>query len=86
MVVSIGEEQQGCREDVVCEHLRVVLALLLNVNNKDLLNPETPLDEIVPLEHALDFPEWPALPDSVQVKPEFRVVHDVLFNVSSPCI
>jgi hypothetical protein len=44
VVVSIREEKQSGREDVVCEHLRVVLALLLNVDDENLLDPETPLN------------------------------------------
>jgi hypothetical protein len=84
VVVSIRQEQERGREDVVGEHLGEVLALLLNVDYKDLLDVKGPLDQIVPLENALDLPEWPAIPDAVQVEPKLRVVHDVLFNVSFP--
>jgi hypothetical protein len=84
VVVSIRQEQERGREDVVCEHLGEVLALLLNVDYEDLLDVKGPLGQVVPLENALDLPKWPAIPDAVQVEPKFRVVHDVLFNVSFP--
>ena len=63
---------------MVCEHLRVVFALFLDVNYKNLLDPETPLDEIVPFEQALNLAEGPAFPDGVQVQPEVGVIDDVL--------
>jgi hypothetical protein len=70
---------------VVCEHLSIILALLLDVDHEHLLDPETPLDEVIPLENTLDLPEWPAFPDAVEVQPEVRVVHDVLSGVSLEC-
>ena len=64
------------------KHLRVVLALFLNVDNENLLDPEAPLYKVVPLENAIDLTERPAFPDAVQVEPEVRVIHDVLPFVS----
>lgn len=61
------------------EHLHVILALRFNVDHQDLLDPEAPLDKVVPLEEAVGFSEGPALPDAVEIKPKFRMVHDVLF-------
>ena len=78
MEVTVGQAHERSSEDVVCEHLRIVLALLLNVDDENLLDPEAPLDEIVPLEQAVCFPERPAFPYGVEVQPKLRVVHDVL--------
>jgi hypothetical protein len=70
VIISIGKEQKRGREDVVCEHLRIILALLLNVNHEHLLYPETPLDKVVPLEDTFDFSEGPAFPDAMEIEPE----------------
>jgi hypothetical protein len=78
VVVSIGEEEERGREEVVGEHLRIVFALLLNVDDQDLLDPEAPLHQVIPLEDAVDLAEGPAFPNAVQVQPEVGVVHDVL--------
>lgn len=67
---------------MVHEHLHVVFALLFNVDHQNLLDIESPLQQVVQLERAIDLPERPAFPDTVQIKPEFRVVHDVLLFVS----
>jgi hypothetical protein len=82
VVVPIRQEQKRCSEDVVYEHLGVVLALLFDVDDKNLLNIERPLKQIVALEDAFDFPKRPAIPNAVQIEPELRVVHDVLYTVS----
>jgi hypothetical protein len=64
------------------EHLCVILALLLDVDNENLLNPEAPLYKVVPLEKAVSLTEGPAFPDAVQVKPKVGMVHYVLLKVS----
>jgi hypothetical protein len=84
VVISIRQEKERSREDVVYEHLGKVLALLLDVDYEDLLDVKCPLCQVVPFEETINLPEWPAIPDTVQVEPEFRVVHDVLFLVSFP--
>lgn len=78
VVVPIREEQEGNCEDVMREHLGVVLALLLNIDDQNLRDPESPLHQVVPLEDAVNFAKGPALPDAVEVQPKLRVVHDVL--------
>jgi len=65
--VAVGQAHQRGGEDVVGEHLRVVLALLLNVDDKKLLYPEAPLDEVVPLEETVSLAERPAFPNAVQI-------------------
>jgi hypothetical protein len=77
VVVSVGKTHERSGEDVVGEHLRIVFALLLNVDYEDLLDPEAPLNEVVPLEQAVGFAKGPAFPDAMEVEPEVRVVHDV---------
>jgi hypothetical protein len=76
--VAVGQAHEGSGEDVVGKHLGVILALLLDVDNEKLLDPEAPLDEVVPLEKAISLTERPAFPYAVQVQPELGVVHDVL--------
>ena len=48
LVVAITGEYQARRDNVVGEHLPMVLPPLLNVDDHDLLQPECILDEDVP--------------------------------------
>lgn len=48
LVIAVAGEYQECRNDVMGEHLPVVLPLLLNVDYHDLLQPECVLDEGIP--------------------------------------
>ena len=82
VVVAVGQKQKRGGKDVMREHLCVILALLLDVDNENLLNPEAPLYKVVPLEKAVSLTEGPAFPDAVQVKPKVRMVHYVLSTVS----
>lgn len=82
VVVAIRQEQKHCCEDVVGEHLRIILALLLNVHDNDLLNPEAPLDEVIPLKDAFHFSKGPACPETVEVQPILGCVYYVLCIVS----
>jgi hypothetical protein len=81
VVVSVAEEYQSNRKNVVSEHLGVIFALLFDVHDQDLLGIESPLNEVIPLVKPVDFAERPPLPQSVEVKPEFGVIHNVLW----PC-
>jgi len=45
--IPIGECEQENRNDVMCEHLPVVLATFLYIDDEDLLYPECRLREIV---------------------------------------
>lgn len=49
LMVAIAGEYQHRRDDVMRQHLPMVLASLLNVNDQDLLQPESVLNERVPL-------------------------------------
>lgn len=64
---------------MVNKHLSIILALLLDVDNQDLLDIERPLQQVVELEHAFNLSGRPAVPDTVQIEPEFGVVHDILW-------
>jgi hypothetical protein len=44
MVVTVRQKHEGGGEDVMGKHLRIVLALLLDVDHKELLDPKTPLN------------------------------------------
>lgn len=80
MEVSIRQSHEGGREQMVGQHLRIILALFLNVDDKNLLDPEAPLDEVVPFEEAVSLSERPTFPDAVKVEPELGVIHDVLLS------
>ena len=67
VIIAVGEEHECGRENMVREHLSIILALLLNVDNKNLLNPEAPLYEVVPLEKTVNFAKGPTFPDTVEV-------------------
>jgi hypothetical protein len=45
--VSVGKCEQEDRDDVVREHLPVVLATFFNIDDEDLLYPERRLREVV---------------------------------------
>ena len=53
---------------MVREHLVVIFSALLDVEDKDLLQPERHLHEIVPLELSAGLPKGPAGPHLVHVK------------------
>ena len=48
LMVAVAGEDQKRRDDVVGEHLPVVLSSLLNIDNHNLLQPKCVLDENVP--------------------------------------
>ena len=49
LVASVAEKDERRSDDVVSEHLPVIFSAFLDVDNKDLLQPESELSEIVPL-------------------------------------
>ena len=56
---------------------------LLDIDDKDLLYPESKLDEIVPFRGSVHFSIWPASPHLLHVEPVFMSVHDVLYHLVS---
>lgn len=63
---------------MVCEHLDVVFTALLDIDNDDLLEPKSELDQVVPFGKAGHFARGPRMPERAEGKPIARVVHDIL--------
>lgn len=49
VVVGVAGEDKDRGDDVVAKHLPVILATVFNVDDKDLLKPESPLHENITL-------------------------------------
>jgi hypothetical protein len=79
VIISVGEEKKGAGKNVMCEHFPIVFTFLLDIDHDDLLQPETPLGEVVELGKTSNLPVRPPLPHAVDVEPELGMVHDVLF-------
>jgi hypothetical protein len=78
LVEGVAAEEQHAGEDVVGEHLPMVLAVLLNIHHEQLLHPETELYEIVPLHQSVQGSCGEVRPHGSEIEPVRRVVHDVL--------
>jgi len=52
LVIAVASNQKQACNDVVGEHLPMVLSTLFNVDNQNLLEPETKLSQIVQLKEA----------------------------------
>lgn len=78
MVVTIGSDNQRDGDEVVGQHLPVVFATLLNVDHKDLLEPEAELREDVELVQGTELTIWPEGPEVPEVQPRGRVVVEIL--------
>lgn len=76
LMVTIGRKYKGTGDDMVGEHLHVVLPPLLNVDDDNLLEPETELDQIVPLGETGHLASRPVPPQSSEVEPVVGVVHE----------
>lgn len=63
----------------------MVFPTLLNVDDQDLLNPESELDNVVPFSGGVRFSIWPASPHLFHVQPVFMGVHDILHILVSHC-
>lgn len=73
LVVPIAREDQQGRDDVVREHLPVILPPCFNVDHHDLLQPECILRQDVPLAQAIHFPIWPVRPELPEVENVVRL-------------
>lgn len=78
LMITVACEHENAGDDMMSKHLPMVLSPLFNVNDDDLLYPECKLYEVVPFEQAAHLPVRPVGPKLAQVKPVFRVVHDIL--------
>lgn len=78
LVVVVGAGDQGDGNEVVGQHLPVVLAALLNVDDQDLLQPERPLRQEVGLGQAAQLPDGPVGEELLHVQVVGRGGVDVL--------
>lgn len=78
MVVTVGSDDQRYGDEVVSQHLPVILATLLDVDHKDLLEPEAELSEDVELVQGAELAVWPEGPKVPEVQPRGRVIVEIL--------
>jgi len=78
MVVEVAARNQRDGDDVVREHLPMILATLLNVDDNNLLQPERPLRKHVEFDHAVNLTERPVCPQFLHVQPVLRIGVNVL--------
>lgn len=76
VAVARGDEEGG--DDVVAKHLPVVLATVLDVDDNNLLQPESPLRQNVALHKAVHLSVGPVGPKRTEVEPVGGLVVDVL--------
>ena len=80
-MVTVTGEDQNCRNNVVNEHLHVILPLLLDMNNQNLLKPESVLNEDVPFAQASNFPIGPVRPKILKIEPVVGVRQNILQHI-----
>ena len=78
LVVVVRARDEGNGDEVVGQHLPMVLAAFLNVDNKDLLQPEGPLRQEIAFAQALQLADRPVGPEFLKVKVVVRVRIQVL--------
>lgn len=66
-MISIAQEYECARNNVVREHLPMVFPAFFNIHNDDLLEPECKLNEIVPLGETIHLSDRPADPELFEV-------------------
>ena len=77
MIAVTCEDQAGC-DDVVSEHLQIVLSPLLDIDDHYLLEPERVLDEDVPFPYSTDLSIRPIGPEVLEVVPVVGLEQNVL--------
>lgn len=85
VVVVVAARHKTNSDDVVRKHLPVVLAAFFDVDNNDLLQPESPLSEHVELDKPTNLTVGPVRPQLGEVQPVRRVAVDVLYLGVSIC-
>lgn len=78
VAVPIRGVDEGARDDVMGEHLPVVLSALLDVDNNELLEPEGQLCEHVSLHKSRELAVWEIRPQLVEAEVGRGVAIDVL--------
>jgi len=80
-VVSVArEDQKGC-DNVVREHLPMVLSPLLDIDHEYLLQPEGVLDQNIPFTHPGNLSIRPIGPEIFEIEQVVRVDQYVLPSV-----
>lgn len=75
---NVTESDQGTGNEVVDQHGHVILALHIGVEDIELLEPETKLDQVVSLEGTRQLVVGVSDPIVVSVQPVRGVVHQSL--------
>lgn len=77
-VIDVAAVNERAGDDMVAEHLPMVLPTFLHVKHKDLLDPASSLDQVVPLEKSIDFADWPVGPEFSQIVKVLAAQHHFL--------
>lgn len=77
--VDVRRAQQTAGDNVMGQHLVVVLPSLLNIDNQNLLHPKRQLHEQIPFQSPRHTPCGPFPPDCGIIEPVVRVRPDILF-------
>jgi hypothetical protein len=80
-VVTVAREYQNGCDNVVREHLPIVLSPFLDIDNHHLLEPESILNQSVPLLQSSNLSIGPVCPELFHIKPVVRVDIDVLISL-----
>lgn len=81
LVVAVATNQEQAGDNVVGEHLPMVLSALLDVDNHNLLQPETELSQIVEFEEASHGACRETRPHGRQVVEVWRFVDEILVRM-----
>lgn len=82
LVIAITRKDQHGRNNVVAEHMPVILSPFLDVYNENLLEPEGILNKYVPLAKTWNFSIWPICPEVLEIVPVIGLCEKVLICVS----
>lgn len=74
-MVSVAHKHESTGDDVVGEHLPVVLPALFDIDDEYLLEPEGELYEVVPFEQPVHLSVRPARPKLMEIEPVLGVIH-----------
>lgn len=80
MVVGVASKDKSGGDDVVSEHLPMILAALFNVNDNHLLEPESPLAQEVGLHDSIELAVGPVGPQILHVHVVRRSAVNVLYR------
>ena len=78
LMVAVAGEEEPASDNVMSEHLSIILSPLLDVYHNNLLDPEGELNQNIPLSDTIDFAVWPVPPQHLHVKPIIGVIICVL--------